>query len=93
MTSKVPVSTCRCGARNDASTCADGTNTVPTPGDLSCCIYCGQISQYGPDLLLQPLSEDDIDVLVEQQPGLGQMLLQARVIGWAWQAKRSQPHP
>lgn len=42
---EVPISTCRkCGRRND---CASGTDGArPTPGDVSICIQCGEVSLF-----------------------------------------------
>lgn len=63
MSHRVPETLClECGKPLDAATDVYGDDR-PSPGDISLCVYCGNLSAYGDDLKLRPLSEDErIDV-------------------------------
>lgn len=52
----VPESACTCGAVIVGAT---GTGR-PKPGDLSICVHCGALAQYGADLVLAPVAIDDV---------------------------------
>ena len=54
--SRVPESPCpHCGKKLDAAADPLGTAT-PSPGDLTLCLDCGEMSEIGADLRLGPLS-------------------------------------
>lgn len=49
-----------CGAELDAATHAGPGEPQPKEGDVSVCLYCAGMLEYGPGLALRPL---DIDTL------------------------------
>lgn len=53
--SRIPESPCPyCGLKIDGA--AYTGNEVPSPGDVAKCIRCGEFSEFGVDLTLQPMS-------------------------------------
>lgn len=59
-TSVIPESACPyCGLALDRATYYFGEK-APTPGMLTMCIDCGELSEFGPDLRLRPASTDTL---------------------------------
>jgi hypothetical protein len=86
--SRVPESPCPgCGKKLDGATDWSG-NAAPSPGDVTVCIDCGEISEFEPDLSLRPASADclaQLDLIEIQR---------ARRISAAYQAwKRNKVTP
>jgi hypothetical protein len=66
----VPLSVCRsCGDEMDRAS-SPFTDRPPKPGALSMCLTCGALSRFGPDLLLEPVSQEEIAELRARSPGL-----------------------
>lgn len=72
-TTSVKPSPCpQCGKICNAATPANGPGglavigVTPSAGDVSICIYCGAFLQYGPELDLLLLSQDEYDALPER---------------------------
>jgi hypothetical protein len=42
------------------ATSADAHKRAPVPGDLTVCIECGQIAQFGTELELEPVTDADL---------------------------------
>jgi hypothetical protein len=60
MTIEVPSSPCRsCGREMSGATDSHDPDqpVLPKPGEISICLYCSHVSEYGPDLKLVPLSD------------------------------------
>lgn len=62
-----------CGKPLDCATALDG-NSKPKFGDVSVCLYCGEILSFGLGLVLQPLTDEqmievagDKDILTAQR--------------------------
>lgn len=41
--------------------------TLPKPGSISLCLYCGAVAVIGPELLLYPPSEAELDEMKEDR--------------------------
>lgn len=54
----VPPHICTCGADNDA---ASHHNATPSPGDVSLCWYCGELTVFNEDLTQHIPSEEEMD--------------------------------
>ena len=74
----VPLCTCACGATLDAASGRPGAE--PSPGDLSICIECGNVSAFGPGLRLLPVDLEhlDMDPMQKAQLRRVQAAIQAR---------------
>jgi len=60
---KVQPHTCpTCAKLLDAATAIDGEGNSPRTGDLSVCLYCGEIIEFGDDM---ELIKADIDSIVQ----------------------------
>jgi hypothetical protein len=53
---------------------------MPQPGDVALCIYCGGLLRFGPDLVREALTEDDMKELTASNPRLARMLRKAQRI-------------
>lgn len=51
-----------CKKRLDAASPVDG-ESVPSPNDLTVCVYCGAWNKYGEDMKLLPLTQEERDTL------------------------------
>lgn len=59
---RVPESCCpACGRRADAATAVDGSGAMPSPGDVTVCIGCGDALTFGEGLVLEPLRWEGLD--------------------------------
>lgn len=57
---QIPASTCSsCNSHTDAATCVDG-KSLPSPGDVSICLYCGHIAVFSDDMILRPLTSEEM---------------------------------
>jgi len=56
-TTRVPPHTCTCGADNDA---ASHRNAIPSPGDVSLCWYCGELTVFNEDLTQHVPTEEEM---------------------------------
>lgn len=48
----------KCGAFLEMATSIDDSKERPKPGDLSVCIYCGEVLEFGPDMVVSSISEE-----------------------------------
>ena len=60
---RTPVTLCwHCDRPLDAASGFGPTEgMVPEPGAISLCLYCGAVAQFGPDLILYPLTRQELD--------------------------------
>lgn len=63
-----------CGKHIDQASCYADGDQKPSPGDLSVCIGCAEISKYGDDMGLEKFPEILLDTLEE---GLRTQILRA----------------
>lgn len=60
---RTPAQACpACGYRLDAHTARDG-DAAPRPGDLSLCLRCGAVLEFGPTLRVRALTDAEVDAL------------------------------
>lgn len=48
---------CACNKLIDAATSADGDSEPPGPGDITICVYCGEVLEYQDNMDIAKLSE------------------------------------
>jgi len=66
-TSRMPTSICPiCKSSLEAATSLK--NEIPDPGDISVCLYCGNILKFNDDLELVSLSNDEMQALKNSKP-------------------------
>ena len=57
-----------------------GSTAVPEPGDFSLCLNCGALNRFKQDMLLEPVPDDDPDLLdLTPQSRLKIMLVQGYI--------------
>jgi hypothetical protein len=57
----------RCGADLDDATAADGSDDTPGPGDVSACLYCGNLTVFtGVGLARRQPSADELTELIAE---------------------------
>lgn len=63
-TTRTPISICpSCDRDLDSATCANTDSVVPVRGDISVCLYCGEISVFKDDLRLRSITELEIEMI------------------------------
>ena len=68
----------KCGYQLDAATPL--TDGKPSPGDISICFNCANAAQYGPDLNIIPLTDEQLDALIMNEEVWTQILKAKEVI-------------
>lgn len=64
MSTRTPTSYCAsCGYRLDASTSISSVEIEPSPGDLSVCLNCGDVSEFNDILVCVPCPEETLNKL------------------------------
>lgn len=64
MSHRTPAARCLgCGTILNAASAVDGADIAPQPGFLSVCLYCGRVGEFTAELVLRPLSEDEMAAL------------------------------
>jgi hypothetical protein len=64
-TPRTPVTACwHCDRPLDAASAVEGF-AEPEEGAVSLCLYCGAIAMFGPDLILYPVTKEELDELAE----------------------------
>jgi hypothetical protein len=62
---KIPESHClECGYLLNASATADGTQQLPSPGDLMVCMKCGAVMLHAGDLSPRGMTDQEMDDLI-----------------------------
>jgi hypothetical protein len=73
-----------CGRPLNSTSCVDGSDAAPSPGDVTVCFYCGLVMIFTDDLSLRDLTRDEmleaIDTLKEitSDPETARSLSRAR---------------
>lgn len=76
----IPASKCpRCEILLDDATAAYEENSVPKPGDVSVCVYCGVLSYFGEDLTLQEFTRDELNQLRAEAPNVYKQIKTAQL--------------
>jgi hypothetical protein len=60
MTKVVPSKCTNCGKMLDGATSSDADETSPEPGNITICLYCGELMRYENDLTLGKLTDADM---------------------------------
>jgi hypothetical protein len=63
-TTRVPNHVCTCGQENDA---ASHRNATPSPGDVSLCWYCGELTVFNEDLTQRVPTEEEMVEIKDNQ--------------------------
>jgi len=64
----------------DAATNLENEKVEPNDGDISICVYCGQIGQYSSDGSISPMREDQMYSLFKEQPDLAKQVLEIQSV-------------
>lgn len=56
----------KCGYELDAATKVEGDQGAPEPNDVTVCIQCASVLQFGPELKLTAISLDDVPAAVRK---------------------------
>lgn len=67
-----------CDYEPDAASAVDGSNHRPKPGDLTLCLKCGEIMQFGEKMRLESASIDNLLTLRKESPKQWQMMVRAQ---------------
>jgi len=59
----LPAVTCKCGKKLDAATTAARRDRKVKPGDLSVCVYCGNVSIFTDDMRLRDITTEEFQAL------------------------------
>ncbi len=64
MSNRIPPHTCpTCNKTLDGSSSLGDSSDVPSPGDLSICKYCGELSVFKDDLSQRPITQEETNTL------------------------------
>jgi hypothetical protein len=78
----------KCGYKIDAQTCLGRDKALPSSGDMSLCIGCGQFMQYGANLKLEILTDEEFFKLKPE----AQTVLLAALAAWQSVKNPKQQH-
>jgi hypothetical protein len=67
-----------CGAVLDRATSATGEQATPSAGDITLCLYCGHLLEFGPDLKLREPSAEHLRECRREDPVIFDKLLRAQ---------------